>query len=392
MTTNEGYIISIKIEDEETDFDPNNFSLSLHDSIYSIYNDAEIIFDDITGFFRETLLSSEGVKYNILLSNKIHDNILPSCDYIVESDECLENLQFGVLSNKIKIRFINNYYSKQNIENKAYKGSISSVINNVLQNDFEKKDVQNCDCNTIWYRIASDQKTFLEKILLKNAYSKSIGDFPFFMFTTFDGKFNFKNIKTLLDKKPIASLEYNPQNRNTFNENSILDCKPFKTGSLNLKKYYLRKNVIRNYETGKFTEENVAIKDNQTNGLKIPILGTNNKITKYDYYNLSQKINGEKEALKGRIVQNNRMEFFVDRLIITVPFNPMLKSGEMVDLNLSIISSKNTSEPSLYQSGKYLIEDCVHTWSNASKNATTRLVVGRKSCIIPNFKLSQRLI
>lgn len=392
MTINNGYNLSIKIENEQTDFDQNNYSLMLHDSIHSIYNNAEIIFDDITGFLRETLLTNQGVKYDIAMTSEVHNDVSPSCEYSVEADECVENLQNGVMSNKIKIKLVNYFFEKQIVENRAYQGTISSIINKVLKNDFLKKDIQECGSNSIWYQIACDQKTFLESTLLKNSYSKATDGFPFFMFITFDGVFNFKNLKTMFDKKPVAKLLFNPQSKDTFNENSIIDCKPFKTGSLKLKKYYLRNNVYRNYKTGQYVKAKVSIKDNIIKHLKLPIIGTNDNVTKYTYYNLSQKTVGEQEALKGRIIQENKMEFFIDRLMIIVPFSPLLKSGETVDLDLALTYQNNSTEPALYQSGLYLIEDCVHYWDNKSKTATTTLIVFRKSCAIPNFKLSARLI
>lgn len=393
MIINDTYEIGITVESVDLDIDARNFSLSIHDSIYSIYNTASLYIKDMTGLFKESLLSCEGNDYEIYFASLLHDQIKLKAKYTVESDETLSQLIQGSLSNELQINFVSGFYNTQEVLNKAHVGKLSDITKKITSPYYnEKLDIDSVDCNTTWYQIDCDQKTFLEETVLENAYSKSNKEFPFFMFGTCDGYFNFKNIKSLTDKGAVTTLVYDLPNQDTFNESYITELKPFKTGSYKTKHLRNRQIITRDIETGEYNDQFKTIKDNMIFGSKVPIVGKIATVTDYEYFNLEQKTIGEKEALKGRILQKGRREFFIDRFLITTLFNPTLMSGKVVDLALYVPTGSGSKEIALYQSGNYLIEDCTHTWDSKTQSATTTIIIGRKSCTIPNTKLIGKLI
>lgn len=393
MIVNDFLEIGLKIGADEIDIDPINFSLSIHDSIHSFYNTASLIIKDITGLYKETLLSCEGNVYEIFMASRLHDKVKLKSKFVVTKDEVQESLAQGVLAGQLKIDLVGAFYDEQTIESKAYKSSLSDITKECAEGYYkENLNIDEVGCKSIWYQLSTNVKDFLEDVVLKNAYDKSNDGFPFFMYTSNDGSFNFKNIKKLFEKGSVATLTLSTNSQESFSEVSIIDIKQFKTGSEISKKFRNKEYTLRNRETGEYTKKNRDIKKNLIESTKVPIVGDISKVTDYEHYGFTKKKASENDALKGRLIQTNRKEFFIDRHIITTHFNPTLNSGAIVDLALYIPSGENSGEIALYQSGNYIIEDCVHSWDHTTQGATTTIIVGRKSSSIPAFKLTGKLI
>lgn len=397
MIYREYYELDLKINDISLEFSPQELNFSIHDSIHNVFSSANIYINDTSGLMREFLFFNEGNKYSLTFG--IKDLTTLNSDYIVESNESQDIITQGILSCKYKLNLLHNWYSYQEITNKAYTNRISLIVRELIQNYRFKSIIMNdTSNNTTWYQLGMNQKDFIEKVLLQNAYSFNMDGTTFVCFIDVDNNFQFRNIKSLFDSNPVAELVYAPQIKDNYSINVIQTIKPFSEGLLQTKKTLNRTVVYRDLQTGEISTDDDDIMTHPINSKlpnsKLPILGNNNLKTDYKYYSWKYTNLGEKDSFQSRIYRDQYKGYFLDKFIIMVPFNPLLKSGSIVKLNLSYLNDKNQPEYGLYQSGNYLIEDCIHTWNaNKQKIGTTELIVSRKF-VFPSseHKLAQRLI
>ena len=120
--------------------------------------------------------------------------------------------------------------------------------------------------------------------------------------------------------------------------------------------------------------------------MHIPIISDNDYTTDYEYYNFNFEESAEVEALKARKYFKDRPTYSIQKYLVTTEFNPNLYSGLNIYLKIAVASNTKNYEYSPYQSGNYIIEDCIHTWNeNNSKKGHTYLVVSRKYINVTDF-------
>jgi len=396
MIYNNYYDISLFYNGNElVDLDAKNYSFSIHSSIFNFFSNAQIKVKDISGLLREYMFSVEGGLFKIKLGVK-DDNYLES-SYVVVSDSDINEVS-GILSGNLQINLMHEYYNYQNIENSAYTGRISDIINNDIASDykFSKVNINDTGSTSTWYRLGMNQKNFIEQVLLPNTYSNNSYNSPFFCFIDLDNSFNFRNYKFLYKNSSGITLNYQPIKQEEMSITTILDIKPFRDSSLKTKYLRNRTVVTRDYLTGDYIEESHTIVDNPSNKdstLKVPIINDKNFVTDYSYFSFTQQDEGDTEALKARILYKEKEGFSLEKFVITTLFNPNIKAGIAIDINVSVASEDNTLEYGLFQSGSYLVEDCIHAWEGlGNRKAYTTIIVSRKFATIPNYTVKSLLI
>ncbi len=86
---------------------------------------------------------------------------------------------------------------------------------------------------------------------------------------------------------------------------------------------------------------------------------------------------------KAQLIFDNKKTMNLEFFEIIVPFNSLINSGKTIELEI-----KTQNEISKYNSGKFLVEDCIHTWDGKNKRGLTTLIVSRKQIFIPsNYRL-----
>lgn len=394
MTFNDYYNIDISLNNEDLQLEPQNFIFSIHDSIHSLYSNAKLRIKDPTGYLRESLLFEEGNTFKISYSIKAFEDIVLKSSYTTVNDEADRIVTQGILSGDTTMNLVHEFYSKQVVENKAYNNRISAIVDSITEYPFAKKNINDTGSKSIWYRLRSDQKTFITEVLLPNSFSNNSNKTPFFCFIDCSNEFNYRNYKSMIEMSPVCTLTFNTIDPKKTSFYSIYDIKPFRVGSLVTKKLRNRNVVTRDKDTGEFIQKSVSLKDlpeNMFDGYTIPLIGDLSVQTNYQYYSFTQKTNGEKEALQARIIYDEREGFFLEKFVVTTVFNPKLKSGVTINLEIGI-ASKNSNEKSLYQSGKYLIEDCIHSWNGEERRGSTQIIVSRKFIKAQDNLLSKKLV
>jgi hypothetical protein len=384
---NNFYYIKFLINGQDTQTSGKDISFSLHDSIYSFYSNATLRANDITGLLRDNLFAVEGLPLEINFgTDEVNQNIIQKI--VTISSDTPETTMPGICGGYINLKGNHAFYSTQNVEGKAYTGTISSIVNEVTDYPFTKKSISSTSGSTTWYRLQQSQKDFIESVLLPNAYSPSANGTPFYCFTDLSNTFNFKSYHEMYNQNSVATLQYKPWEPSNIDFNCIFQIVPFITGSKYTKKLWHRKEISRSISDGSYTAEDVYLYDSPEHkweDRQIPIIGDKDLTTDYDYLSFKYTESGEKEAYLGRKIFKQRKGFALEKFVITLSFNPALKSGIPIDLDVAVSDDAGYATKALYLSGKYLIEDCIHEWRGGLENrAYTTLVVSRKFVTAPN--------
>ncbi len=389
MIYNDYYNIELKLNNLDFDLAPELFSFTIKDSIHSFYPKASLTVTDASSLFREYLSSVEGNILSLLYTTTENENINLKSNYVILHDELSSKQTTGLLAGDVAITLVHEYYNKQNVENKAYKNKISSVINSVVSDyNFNSKNIDQTSCNSTWYRLNQSQKDFICNTLLPLAYSSDANSSPFFSFITCDNQFNLKSYKSMIEDTVETELTYSPVAVAGVSIGTIYELTPLRTGSLKHKNLRHRLIKTRDYLTGDFLEVEDEIQQYPKNVPafnKLPIYTENKEITSIEYLNFTQKSPGDKDAQKGLIINSEKDGFFLERLVATTMFNPLLKAGKGVNIKIALPTDKNDLEFSPYQSGVYLIEECSHSWMGGrDKKGTTTLLLSRKFIRVPS--------
>ena len=394
MIFNDYYNIDIYLNGEDLQLEPQNFIFSIHDSIHSLYSNAKLKIKDQTGQLRESLFFEEGNTFKVLYGVKAFEDIVLKSSYTVIYDDADKIVTQGILSGDTTMSLVHEFYTKQVVNNKAYNDRISAIVDSIADYTFTKKTINDTGSKSIWYQLRCDQKTFITDVLLPNSFSNNSNKTPFFCFIDCNNEFNFRNYKSMIETSPICTLTFNTIDPKKTSFYSIYDIKPFRVGSLTTKKLRNRNIVTRDKDTGDFIQKSVTLKqspENMFSEYTLPIIGDLSIQTNYQYYSFTQKTNGEKEALQARTIYDEREGFFLEKFIITTAFNPKLKSGLTINLEIGI-AAKNNNEKSLYQSGIYLIEDCIHSWNGEERRGLSQIIVSRKFIKAQKGNLSKKLV
>jgi hypothetical protein len=382
------YEIEVKLNDALVEAVPTTFSFSMHDSIHNFFSDIIFNFSDISGVLQDLLLFSEGIKLDIKYG--IKDSTILKNTYSIINDELNSTYANDTIGGSSVIKALNRFYDMLEIKSEAYNDRISNVIVDLMDvpgytfADLTWNDTGN---QSIWYRPLMNQKDFIEKILLPNAYSNNAADTPFFAYIDSNNEFNLRNYYSMISTTPKEIFELKNVGADSITSTSIIGLKRMKTGSLYNKKLRNRKLYSRNTETGEMEEETDFIYNypsGSTNHLPIKKDDLDS-----DYFDLLYEETeiGKLESYWGRTISSMKDTFFLERFILTTVFNPNLRAGDLIELRLPIKLQGNSSQLAENMSGFYLVEDSEHIWDGIGKNARSKLIVSRKFLTISNNSL-----
>lgn len=383
------YTINIKVNDTPFEIDPQGFSFSLSDSIYSLYPTAIFTIGDDLGVFQEYLGITNGNKVEIEYGN---NNTTFKNKYIINEDTLQEPKDPGFLNGDVDVELIHEWYNEQQIRSKAYRDRISRIVRKIADlYNFKSIDINDTGNEDIWYQPNITDAKFINDILLKYAYSLNASNTPFYAFITNDNVFHFRNLQSMMEEDRVATIEYKIDSPRKKEEGEESSEKTFtqtvKRWSPNYKSLWKlkHKSVYRfNSETGKFENETLNITEfpGMLN-LNIPISNDTGNITSVDYIGRVKQETGKKENNLGEEINLMRNGMLYDRFLIIQPFNPKLKSGKNVQL-LVHARERNEQQISKRYSGDYIIENCEHIWSGDDSQGFTKIIVGRKYIQIPS--------
>ena len=385
------YQFNLVINKTKFDIDPTNYSFSVRDSIHDFFSQITFEFNDVTGIFQESLLSSEGLVLNLQYGIKNQSNL--SCNYSFINDELFSTLTNDSIGGKLTIPGLHEYYNYQEVVSSGYKDRISNIVQNITSNyNFSGKNINDTGADNIWYRPLMNQKDFIEEILLPNSYSNNSANSPFFCFIDSNNTLNLKNYYSMITS--TIQKEYNLLNfaeQPNTNDNQgigdkvIANLQRFKTGSLQTKKYRNRKLVYRDRNTGQIVEDldHIYSYPNGYSNYNLPIVSTSLLTDTYDLF-YKETDTSLQEAFNGRKINSTKDTFFLERFILTIPLDTNLTAGKMIRLSLPLKVSTQKTDASLNYTDNYLIESSDHIWNGDKRFGYSQLIVSRKFSKLSN--------
>ena len=378
-----GYFYEILVNGIAVGIPPSSVSFSLNDSVHSIYSNCKFSFNDYTGLIFEGKGIIEGMPLEVHLGYSEEDKI--TSPYIVKSYEIPSTTTPGNLNGVVNGELIHAFYNRQEIKSFAYKGPISTIVEEIVS-DYPYKNtvIETTGNDDTWYRPLITQKDFITNILLGNAYSYNSGETPFFSFTDSNNVFHFESYNSMYSRNVVRSFSYKTVNRESIDPDLIYDIKPFSAG---ITQYYKGLKRLIHYQSqvdASVIELEDNIMDHPTPGdARFPYIGDTEIFTGKQFLNLYEEENPGKENLLGRALNALRKTFFTERFIITTALSIDVLAGMTIDLKT--ISFDDQGEVnSIYHSGKYLVERSQHTWNGEKQVGTSNFVIARKYVSIPD--------
>lgn len=386
------YIINLSVDDKNVELDPDSYSFSITDSIYSLYNSCVFSFEDSTGFLQEGLGVARGNKYK--LEYGVDDEI-NSCEYVIDT-EALDEINLpGYLTGKVTLKLKNAWWYEQEIKNHGYTGRISNIIRDLASGyNFKEIDIDDTGNEDQWLQTLMTDAKFITDMLLPNAFSRNANSSPFFAFITSDNVFHLRNWDSMMSEGRIAKLEYktnpgsNSQESSIAQFNKTVSIKRWSSESKENWNLYKRNIYKIDREDGELVKEEDAITDYpDSNNLKIPVIkDDNDPYTGYLNLQFTETSTGRKENLVGQTYTSMKSGMFFDRFLGIFPFNPVLHSGRTVQLDVFTLESNGTKLSKRF-AGYYLIENCEHVWNGTTRTGFTKVLLGRKYLSLPSSYL-----
>ena len=157
------YEINVVINNRTLDSLPTQYSFSMHDSIYQIFNWGMFVIKDSSSVFQEGFASIEGLDFRLEYGT---DEVINSCDYVVQSDNLSRSETKGLLNGEVTVNLVNKWYDSQEIKSKAYRNRISTIVQNLAGNYFKNLDITTTGARDTWYQPLMTDARFINDMLL----------------------------------------------------------------------------------------------------------------------------------------------------------------------------------------------------------------------------------
>jgi len=392
MIVDEYFTINTTFNGQSIDLAPQEFSFSMADTIYNLYNYGLFELNDTTGLLQEYFGTIEGAEFELGYGTK---ELINTSKYVLKKDELSDIKVPGFLSGSVNIQIVNAWYGKQKIKSKAYQSTIATIISKLVQNQgFSSIDIENTGNYDYWYQMMMTDAKFIQEILLPNVYSSS-AESPFYAYITSDNIFHLKSLKSMFNTNIVATIEYKASTElNTNKLNLTTSIKKFNQSS-DEHRALLKRDIYQiNRSDGTLSIDDDDIISYPPKGSKsIPIMNFIDEATGYVDLGFNESDSGRDENLKGQKINSTKKSAIINRFLIMLPLNPKLKSGNLIQFNV-YVSEGDGTKLSRHYSGKYVIENSEHIWNHETHEGYTKIIIGRKyTGIIPDsYLLKSKLI
>jgi len=385
-----GYTITMKVNDHDFDLSPSEFSFVIHDSIYEMFPTLTLYLMDSSGMLQELLFGVIGTKLKITYG---YDSKVMSATFKVLSDSTRGMLSQSSVAGMIQLDLVHEWYFDQEKQSNGYHDRISSIVREIAESySFTQMRINDTGNYEYWYQPNVSQFEFIENFLMPFSYSDKSNNTPFYCFIDNNNHFNYRHYKDLFSQKEITSLHLMDDSQESASGNAITSFLRTRLDYESLQSA-LKRNFYEIDDTGNLQMYEADITE-------VPAL--KKKIFSIPIIDDLQLVRG-KVHLPENLNDEDRIGFITNSLAdvvnlekgtVDLSFNPMLKAGQKVMLNIPSAQDLEHQESSLYHSGEYIIEECFQKWSKDSDSGSTSLILGRQGGKAPasQFKLKRMLI
>jgi len=334
------------------------------DSIFNFFPWVEVYIRDPNGIIPDVINFIEGLDIEVSLGNE-SSGYIGGNFYSWIKNEFNDITITESLSGVNAFIFGHRFIKYNGPKNRSWRDTIKNIINDILTKDYSfttssKKFISNTTGVDYWYQSYKRNSTWIQDIA-DEAYDSAHPKSPYYTFFNSAGEFYFMHLYDLFSQQPINNRHpYLLQMREgtMTNPYSIQDYiieypgveinfpnykfKTFRTevdGSVSKETHELKNHVFKD------GPNKMTIKKSFTNINNFIYLGNYESIT--DQYNYQGLVNS---VLKDSVLAY--------RMRITVPFNPKLTSGKIIELEISS-AFRNRNKLKEF-SGKWLILKSVH--------------------------------
>ena len=341
MVIDDYYTINIAFNGKKIELAPQEFSFSMADNIYSIYNYGFLELNDVTGLLQEYFGTTEGAEVELGYGTK---EIINTCKFAIKKDD-LSNIKIpGLLSGSVDMKLVNAWYNKQQVRSKAYQNTVASIISRMIQNQgFSSLDIESTGNYDYWYQMMITDADFIQEVLLPNTYA-SRAETPFYAYITNDNVFHLKSLDAMFKTSISETIEYKvPTEAKAAINYTVSIRRMHQSGDEH--KALLKRDIFKiDRSDGTLITDDDSIESYPPKGSKtIPIMNFVGEATGYLDLGFNESDTGSDENLKGQKINSTKISAIIDRFLVIQPLNPKLKSGNLVQFNVYLSKGDGTT-------------------------------------------------
>lgn len=375
------YDLDILVDDTSIFSDPARISFSMSDSIYNLYNTLTATIDDPGGFFLERLVYARGNRFSLRYG--IKSQTVNHAKYVITNSYMREPSQEnGTIAGPVTIEAKNRWYHTQEIQSRGFSQPISNILTNMITplDVIDGVDIEDTEGSDTFYQPLVNDAEFIDKILTPNAYSPSANGTPFYSFITNDNIFRFRSAHAMYSANLSDELTYSTEaSTQGSRPQSILSIRYVRDDRDAERK--LRNRYIYRMDTdnGQLIQTEDEITDYLGIGNRfLPFVADMSLKTGYIDLGREEVTIDARNTELAELHNSNRPSMFLEHFLILTPFNPRLKSGQKIQINIGSADKEDKSEESKTFTGPYVIENCEHIWNGEALYGYTKIIVGRK--------------
>lgn len=383
--------INVKLNGNESDISAMSITIMEFDSIYQFYPRVKLGVSDYAGFCNEYLAFVDGTQVEITFG--ITDETSRKCTFVVNKNAVpQQKTSSNGTGGDFEIELVHEYYNNQFKISNAYNSNISDIVDDIVEGyKFNSVNIETTLNSGYWYQPYVTDSDFIVNYLLPFAYSSTSSNTPYFAFIDSNNNFNFRSLNNMFSTTPLKELTYGTTSEAVTIDDSVLSSVSFSQVEYNKIRPCL--NIqYHNYDSNaNFVTDNDSLLDYIKTQGKYPIIGNIENLTNivelYDYDVDNDDTENNNEGYKINIHKESMLP---DKIIINTVLNKDLTCGNMLQINLPMVNSNSTTENSLRNTGKYLIESSYHIWNG--KTARTMLVCSKQNIKVTNDYRNKELL
>lgn len=374
MNDFQGYSIGLFLNNSSETVDPNTFSFTVSDNLYSPFPVLDLNFADYSGILLEFGGFTQGIPLNIKFGiSGVHEildvDFRSSC-----RDASKPTAGTPGLNGDLQINGLHDsYFKNRESPNKALKEmTVADAIKTLFP--FEKNLKVEATKGKIESYAIDDPYKFAQEILLPQATNGKVK--PYVFFRNLANELHFESISFLEDSAPSERLAFGDI---IDGSNAYSTLNVFLPYNENLKKTLVNFNVMSKFLKNDltFVSDNKSIATDVKD--KIPVV-VDTRIHHAQYFHRQFNPKVEYEQLNNAFCADAmRAGFFVDKAIVSLSPHPSLVAGKTVNVAVSILESEDKPKLSETFSSKWLIEQSYHSWDGVHKQGQTQLILCRSS-------------
>jgi len=345
----------------------------LEDSIYGFFPWAEIYVNSPTGEILDYVNFVEGMEFDIRIGNKDDDYL--GSNFIWSEHQFNDIKVQNFLSGTNVFLLISAYYAKNHDQSRAWNDTIYNVIKDILEKDWGLTDNSLINMSTQsggdnysgvkdnWYQCERNG-IFIQK-LADVCYNSTFPYSPFVSFFNLNGEFYFTDIWTLFkSQQPINDTPYILEQsiQHTGNLFGIQDYNVIYGGlGLNFTNYKRKWNWMKkdgSWDNKTFDYKDFVYKEKPSTDKLLIRKKFTEDISVYNTYGIIENTVDD-YSFKGSMNSLYRDSITSYRMVITVPFNPEMVSGKLVDVKIKSANDDKSNTLASF-SGKWLIAKSKH--------------------------------